>query len=358
MTLIEKIREIVTKGEKPTYTVKISPEEWEKIEKVMKEYVTELEAEKLSLTRKIQELEKKVRELEGKEAPEEIQVVTEALKKKEAIEKAKKRFRFIPEKKVTVISSGGDVFSSSDGKLPYLKAVELEETENGDFCVNLILTDGKKSGRLETTLSFDQIFNEPNVVSKLCVGTVTVPVNSKGEELLKTSKREDLIGDLKRVSKYYEEEMSKLRKELELANARIGNLGKENETLKTIIERLGDEINILQHKLEVSDALMKALGVREREMQERNALLEISSRDMGIRSILALDEVNQLREAVEHLKNLIATAYITPPDEETRQLVLGEVERISRMIEQLRPREIRIKELPERKAKKGEEGGE
>ena len=354
--IVEKIKKILVKEGKPRYSVKIEPEQWEKIEKVMKEYTTELEAENLVLKKKLKELEKKLKELEGKEEPEEIKVVKEALKKKREIERKKKRFRFLPEKKVKVISSEGDVFASPTGKLPYLYALEVEETEGGDYKVNLLLTDGKKKmGRLETTLSFDQLFCEPHVVSKLKIGNFPVPIKGDGQELIKIARKSDIIGDMKRLNKAFMEETSRLKKELEIANSTIAGLRKENETLKVALDRLGTEISILQHKLEVSNAVMKALGVRERELTDRTALLEIGSRDLAVRSIIAMSEYNQLLEAFNHLKSMISTAFLAPPDEETRQRVLAEVERVANILESMRPKEIKIEELP--KKEKGGKGG-
>jgi len=358
--VIEKIREIVgRKKGKERFTLTISPEDWEKVEKAIKEHLTELEAENLVLKRKLKELEKKKREEEGKEKPEEIKVAEEALKEKKEIERRKKRFRFLPEKRnIKVISNDGDLFSSEKGRLPYLYALEMEEVDGGNYKVNLILTDGKKEfGRMETDLSFDQLLNEPNIVSKLRIGDLIVPIKSDGQELLKVAKTEDIIGDMKRMNKFYTEELSKLKKEVEYSESVIANLRKENETLKTTINRLGTEISILQHKLEVSDALMRALGVREREMADRTALLEIGARDMAIRSIIAQSEYNQLLEAFQALKNTLTTAFLTPPDEETRQMVLAEVDRIASMLEKLRPKEIKVEEIPTpKKAKKGGAG--
>lgn len=174
---------------KPEYTIKLTPELWEKIDKLSKKQIAELLARLKLVEGEMDETRKEIKKLKGEIKPEEVKLLEEALIKKRKIESGReqRRFRWLPERRTLAKSYDGKFFRGRFGSYKYLDALEEEESESGiGSTVNIILRRDEngvlkkkiKRLRIPTSFSMNEILSRPYVVSNLKTGIFVVPLYS------------------------------------------------------------------------------------------------------------------------------------------------------------------------------------
>jgi len=313
------------KKKTPKYTVKLSPEVWEHLPELTKKQIAELLARLKEAEEERDEWKKKYEELKGKLEPEEVKVLKEVLKQKEAKKREKelRRIALVPFRivnkelrpiKINFVPYGGGVIRGAKGVYKYFAGWELEEGENGVYrSVNFLLkkdADGKRVVRLSPSPSAGiEVLDMPFLVHKLLSGIYDAPVYADGKLYPIFSQSKTSTTELLKEIEALQKRIAKLESEKETLMAKEYEARKKYEELLVENQRLKNELTLANYRADVSQAIAQDQTEKVKGMLRDYGAMLTSAMEAQVNEMLTRRINWILAEGLKEARKQLEEAY-------------------------------------------------
>jgi len=345
--LIEKIKSIFERPKEPKYTIKLTPEQWARIPTLTKKQIAELHATVEFWKNKYEKTEKKLKELQGKLKPKEVEVLEEALKQKTQIEaeKRSRRMALIPFRVPRVSSWDEKEFRSGKNKYGYLWGIELEESKTGlSHTISFILKQKPKDKKIfvitpKPSMTIDDFFKIPYVISSFNRRHLRLPVYQDGTNALAImSNGGNPKLDARRLREAIAKDVAKLKERIEVLEAEKYQLEKQREELEMQVHKLKNELTVAKHRADLANALSMAEAEKIKGMATDMTKILGSGQTSEIDRRLTLGALFDIIEREEALRKRLTTIIGPPVAEVVAQRVRREVkEEFLSLLERVKP---------------------
>ena len=335
------------KKKEPKYTIKLTPEVWEKLPQLTKKQIAELLARLKQAEEEAEEWKKKYEELKGKLEPKEVKVLKEALKEKKKIEKRKelRRLALVPfavvngelkEIHPTFVPYGGGVIVGKNGKYKYFAGWEIQETEDGIYkSVNFLLKTDKKSkkvARISPSPSAPlSILEFPYLVQKILTGVYDAPIKKDGTLIEIPVTEESEIAYIQEIERL-RQKIAKLEEEKEQVEAKMYEVSKKYQELMVENQKLKTELTLASYRADMATALSQDQAEKIKGMMRDYATLLNATMTAQVNEMLQRRMAWVLAEGNKILREELERAYGTSISDE----VWNKIEaRFNKMLERI-----------------------